>query len=49
MSDEMTTKKNKIDDSKYSMETHVIYGKHVTNKWDYSHHVTPPISSSTNF
>lgn len=49
MSDEMTTKKNKIDDSKYSMETHVIYGKHVTDKWDYSHHVTPPISSSTTF
>lgn len=49
MSEEMTTKKNKIDDSKYSMETHVIYGKHVTDKWDYSHHVTPPISSSTTF
>lgn len=49
MSDELTTKKNKIDDSKYSMETHVIYGKHVSDKWDYSHHVTAPISSSTTF
>ena len=37
------------DDQKYSMETHLIYGKHVTDKWDYSHHVTPPISSSTTF
>lgn len=49
MSEELNTKKNKIDDSKYSMETHVIYGKHVTDKWDYSHHVTAPISSSTTF
>lgn len=49
MSEELTTKKNKIDDSKYSMETRVIYGKHVTDKWDYSHHVTAPISSSTTF
>ena len=35
-----------IDESKYSMETHLIYGKNVTKKWDYSHHVIPPISSS---
>lgn len=49
MAEEMTTKKNKIDDSKYSVDTHLIYGKHVTDKWDYSHHVTAPISSSTTF
>jgi cystathionine beta-lyase/cystathionine gamma-synthase len=43
-------KKNQsAHDEKYSMETHLIYGKSVTNKWDYSHHVTPPISSSTTF
>ncbi|MCL5028207.1 MAG: aminotransferase class I/II-fold pyridoxal phosphate-dependent enzyme [Bacteroidetes bacterium] len=35
-----------VDDTKYSMETHLIYGKNVTKKWDYSHHVLPPISSS---
>ncbi len=35
-----------VDDTKYSMDTHLIYGKNVTNKWDYSHHVLPPISSS---
>lgn len=49
MAEEMTTKKKKIDDSKYSVDTHLIYGKHVTDKWDYSHHVTAPISSSTTF
>ncbi|MBK7106205.1 MAG: aminotransferase class I/II-fold pyridoxal phosphate-dependent enzyme [Ignavibacteriae bacterium] len=44
------TKKNEsINDSKYSMDTHLIYGKNVSNKWDYSHHVTAPISSSTTF
>ncbi len=40
---------NSIDDTKYSMETHLIYGKNVTKKWDYSHHVLPPISSSVIF
>ncbi|MCP5064020.1 MAG: aminotransferase class I/II-fold pyridoxal phosphate-dependent enzyme [Ignavibacteriae bacterium] len=31
------------------MDTHLIYGKNISNKWDYSHHVTAPISSSTTF
>ncbi|HUX61400.1 MAG TPA: aminotransferase class I/II-fold pyridoxal phosphate-dependent enzyme [Ignavibacteriaceae bacterium] len=35
-----------VDDTKYSMDTHLIYGKNLTKKWDYSHHVLPPISSS---
>jgi cystathionine beta-lyase/cystathionine gamma-synthase len=34
---------------KYSRETHLIYGKAFTTKWDYNHHVVPPISSSTTF
>lgn len=38
-----------IDDTRYSMDTHLIYGKSVSDKWDYSHHVTAPISSSTTF
>ena len=42
-------KKEKIDESKYSMDTQIIYGKDVSKKWDYSHHVTAPISSSTTF
>jgi cystathionine beta-lyase/cystathionine gamma-synthase len=41
--------KNPVDDTKYSMDTHLIYGKNVSDKWDYSHHVTAPISSSTTF
>ena len=41
--------KNSVDDTKYSMDTHLIYGKNVTKKWDYSHHVIPPISSSVIF
>ena len=44
-----TKKASSIEDSKYSMDTHIIYGKDVSNKWDYSHHVTAPISSSTTF
>ena len=46
MKDQNKSTHNSIDDTKYSMETHLIYGKNVTNKWDYSHHVLPPISSS---
>lgn len=42
-------KKKKVDEKKYSMDTQLIYGKDVSNKWDYSHHVTTPISSSTTF
>lgn len=45
----ITKKKNHAEDSKYSMDTHLIYGKAVSDKWDYSHHVTAPISSSTTF
>jgi cystathionine beta-lyase/cystathionine gamma-synthase len=37
---------NSVDETKYSMETNLIYGKNVSKKWDYSHHVLPPISSS---
>ena len=38
--------KNSVDDTQYSMDTHLIYGKNISKKWDYSHHVLPPISSS---
>ncbi len=37
------------NNNKYSRETHLIYGKAFTTKWDYNHHVVPPISSSTTF
>ncbi len=39
----------KPEETQYSMDTQLIYGKNITNKWDYSHHVTAPISSSTTF
>lgn len=45
----ITKQRNPVDDTKYSMDTHLIYGKAVSDKWDYSHHVTAPISSSTTF
>lgn len=42
--------KNENDSEKeYSMESRLIYGKSVTKKWDYSHHVIPPISSSATY
>jgi len=41
-----TENTNPVDDTRYSMDTHLIYGKNFTKKWDYSHHVLPPISSS---
>ncbi|RCK75871.1 MAG: O-acetylhomoserine sulfhydrylase [Ignavibacteriae bacterium] len=31
------------------METQLIYGKALSKKWDYNHHVIPPISSSATF
>ncbi|MCZ7556838.1 MAG: aminotransferase class I/II-fold pyridoxal phosphate-dependent enzyme [Bacteroidia bacterium] len=33
----------------YSKETHLIYGKSHSMKWDYDHHVIPPISSSATY
>lgn len=48
MNTELTLPKEKslVDDTKYSMDTHMIYGKNESQKWDYSHHVLPPVSSS---
>lgn len=43
----MTLKK--LDESKYSVPTQLIYGKSVTAEWDYSHHVVPPISASSTY
>ena len=33
----------------YTARTRLIHGKSKTAKWDYSHHVIPPISSSATF
>jgi len=34
---------------RYAPETRLIWGESVTPKWDYSHHVIPPITSSSTF
>lgn len=33
----------------YSVEAHLIYGQSQDPRWDYSHHLLPPISSSATF
>ena len=33
----------------YSTETHLIYGRAHSEKWDYSHHLVPPITASATF
>ncbi len=33
----------------YARETQLIWGKSFTPKWDYNHHVVPPLSSSSTF
>ena len=33
----------------YRVRTHLIHGNYESKKWDYDHHVVPPISHSTAF
>jgi cystathionine beta-lyase/cystathionine gamma-synthase len=49
MKSKSLTKKNKPNRSPYAAETRLIWGKSFTPKWDYSHHVVPPLSSSSTF
>lgn len=42
-------RKSRCSEDAYAIETKLIYGKAFTPKWDYSHHVVPPISSSATF
>jgi methionine-gamma-lyase len=37
------------DSNGYSKETHLIYGQSQDPRWDYSHHLLPPVSSSATF
>lgn len=39
----------KLDETKYSIPTRLIYGKSFTEEWDYSHHVIPPMTASSTF
>lgn len=41
--------KSKKSKHSYSAETQLIYGRSQTPKWDYSHHLVPPLSSSSTF
>ncbi|MBI4810982.1 MAG: PLP-dependent transferase [Ignavibacteriales bacterium] len=34
---------------RHSLETGLIHGKSISKKWDFSHHLVPPISSSSTF
>jgi methionine-gamma-lyase len=43
------TKQIRLKRSPYSPETRLIWGKSFTPKWDYSHHVVPPLSASSTF
>ena len=49
MSEKKKIIKDDFDYTKYSMDTLLINGKNISNKWDYNHHVTAPVSSSTTF
>jgi methionine-gamma-lyase len=44
-----SSKNGRADKGSYAPETRLISGKSFTPKWDYSHHVIPPISSSSTF
>lgn len=38
-----------VDKNQYSTEAHLIYGESQDPRWDYSHHLVPPISASATF
>jgi len=40
---------SKEDKRRYGVETKLIHGRHRTEKWQYDHHVIPPITASTTF
>ncbi|MBI4418833.1 MAG: aminotransferase class I/II-fold pyridoxal phosphate-dependent enzyme [Ignavibacteriales bacterium] len=44
-----STHKNGKDGHRYAQETRLIWGRSYTPKWDYAHHVIPPVSSSSTF
>jgi cystathionine beta-lyase/cystathionine gamma-synthase len=45
---DMDIEQKNADDG-YSVESHLIYGRMQDPRWDYSHHLLPPISSSATF
>jgi len=49
MSKKAPGKNQRLKRTTYAPETRLIWGESFTPKWDYSHHVVPPISSSSTF
>lgn len=45
----METRKRHARKEDYRMRTHLIHGNFESKKWDYSHHVVPPVSHSATF
>ncbi len=45
----METRRHHRRKEDYSLRTHLIHGNFESRKWDYDHHVVPPISQSTAF
>ncbi len=43
----MKSRKQRRED--YRPRTHLIHGSFLTEKWDYSHHINPPMSASASF
>lgn len=41
--------RRKKEKEEYRMRTHLIHGNFESKKWDYDHHVVPPISSSATY
>ena len=41
--------RNTERESGHSIEAHLIYGQMDDPRWDYSHHLLPPISSSATY
>jgi cystathionine beta-lyase/cystathionine gamma-synthase len=46
---ERPTKIHHRKKEEYRMRTHLIHGNYESRRWDYDHHVIPPISSSATF
>lgn len=42
-------KNRKKSKAEYRMRTHMIHGNYDSKKWDYDHHVVPPMSSSATY
>ncbi|MBI1745159.1 MAG: PLP-dependent transferase [Acidobacteria bacterium] len=42
-------RKRRVKKGDYRMRTHLIHGNYDSDRWDYDHHVIPPISSTTAF